>query len=388
MSVDWSRPVAAWFGCEHAVPVGTGTAALYLVLRAAGVRGAAVVVPALTCPTVALAVLAAGATPLAVDVGPDDACLAPAAVAAALDHHPGRVAAIVGVDAFGLPADWPALHALADAAGCLLVEDACQSYGGRLGGRALGSFGDASVISFGYGKNVWLNGGGVVLTHDAALAADVRRLLRRSDVPALSDVRSRLYLRLVLRDRYRALRLASAAGLLDCAFPQRLAAAAGPAWERFVAALPATLEERRATLDALTGLEGVRPLRPADEAKAGDEWLPWRPSFAVAGGGDERRALVAALAAAGLPTSTLYDTLEAYLPEVVTHGDCTAARTLAATIVNLKLPASPGHEHARAGGPGAADSGGVDARSTAAQVRDALTAAGAVVAVGGGDRTA
>ncbi|MEH1101421.1 DegT/DnrJ/EryC1/StrS family aminotransferase [Micromonospora sp. CPCC 205561] len=162
-------------GTATAVATSNGTVALHLVLAAAGIGpGDEVVVPALTYVATANAVAYCGARPVVVDVLPQTWCIDPDSVRAAIGP---RTRAVIAVDVYGHPADYPALRELCDRHGLLLVADAAESFGATLHGRPTGSQADASTFSF-FGNKVVTSGeGGCVTTSDAALA-DQMRLLR------------------------------------------------------------------------------------------------------------------------------------------------------------------------------------------------------------------
>ncbi len=316
-----------FFQCEHAVPVGSGTVGLHLTLRSLGVRGRSVIIPALTCPSVALAVVAAGGVPRLVDVSSADCTIDPAAVATALDRD---AAAIVAVDSFGYPARLAELRKLAAPFGCPVIEDACQSYGGRTGGVPLGGLGDAGVVSFGYAKNVWLNGGGLVLTDDADLARDVLVLQRSRDYAWLSGVRSHVMLRLALTGRESWLPfLVRRCGLLRYSFPLDQERRLEAAWRVFVTEFEETKSNLARVAELVAGFAGVRPFNYAEP-----DWLPWRYSFTIPDP-DTRVRFHTAMAAAGVPLTTLYPVLDDYAAEGEAAG-YERARHLAASIVNLK----------------------------------------------------
>ena len=160
-------------GRQHAIAVNNCTAGLHLALTALGLGvGAEVIVADYSFPATGHAVLYCGATPVFVDVRADTATIDPDLVESAIGP---RTRAIVAVDAFGMPADWGPLEALARRHGLFLVEDAACSAGGIYAGRPCGSFGDVAVFSLHARKGITCGEGGVVVTDDPALAARVRR---------------------------------------------------------------------------------------------------------------------------------------------------------------------------------------------------------------------
>ncbi|MBN1630608.1 MAG: DegT/DnrJ/EryC1/StrS family aminotransferase [Thermoleophilia bacterium] len=172
---DFEQEFARFCASPYAVGVSSGTDALILAYKAAGVGpGDEVIVPANTFLATAEAVTHLGATPVPVDVLPDTANIDPAAVEAAITS---RTRAVVPVHLFGQPADMDSVNEIAHTHGLAVVEDACQAHGATLGGRPTGSLGDIAAFSFYPGKNLGaLGDGGAVTTADADMAERVRVL--------------------------------------------------------------------------------------------------------------------------------------------------------------------------------------------------------------------
>lgn len=170
----FERAWARWLGVRHVVLVHSGTTALAAALAAAGVRpGDEVVVPALTFPATAEAVLVLGAVPVVVDVAPDTLLLD---AAAALRAVGPRTRAVVPVHLFGQPhPDLPRLARLLLRRRVALVEDACQSHGAAHPGARSLVLGAAAAFSFYPTKNLSTYGeAGAVATDDPRRAARVR----------------------------------------------------------------------------------------------------------------------------------------------------------------------------------------------------------------------
>ena len=158
---------AAYVGQKHAVGLANGTDALLLALRALKIGpGDEVVLPAFTFVSTAEVVVHVGATPVYADVDPDTYCLGEVKPTA-------KTKAILPVDLFGHPADWPRLSKL----GIPLIEDGAQSFGSALDGRRTLSFGKISCTSFYPTKNLggW-GDGGMCFTDDDALGRELRVL--------------------------------------------------------------------------------------------------------------------------------------------------------------------------------------------------------------------
>ena len=160
---------------SECVGVSSGTAALSLALRAAGIGpGDEVIVPAHTFIASALGAVHAGATPVLCDVDEGTGLIDPDAARAAITP---RTAAIVAVHLYGQMCDMDALGKLAESHDLFLLEDAAQAHGASYKGHRAGSLGHAGAFSFYPSKNLGaLGDGGAVCTQDAALAARLREL--------------------------------------------------------------------------------------------------------------------------------------------------------------------------------------------------------------------
>ncbi|MGH9412588.1 MAG: DegT/DnrJ/EryC1/StrS family aminotransferase [Terriglobales bacterium] len=163
-----------------AVTCSSGTDALHLALRAAGVRaGDVVLTTAFSFFATAGAILLAGAQPQFVDIDPATFNLDPVALRAALARKPSaRIAAILPVHLYGRVADMPTILAIAEEREIPVVEDAAQALGSTLDARPAGAWGAAASFSFYPTKNLGAMGeGGLVTTRDPAIL-DRLRLLR------------------------------------------------------------------------------------------------------------------------------------------------------------------------------------------------------------------
>jgi dTDP-4-amino-4,6-dideoxygalactose transaminase len=171
----FEREFADYCGTKDCIGVASGTAALSLMLEAAGIgRGDEVIVPAHTFIATALAVMHAGATPVCVDVDAGTGLIDPDAVAAAVGP---ATAAILAVHLYGQACAVQRLRALASRHGLLLLEDAAQAHGATYEGARVGSLGDAAAFSFYPSKNLGaLGDSGAVCTDDEAIATRARVL--------------------------------------------------------------------------------------------------------------------------------------------------------------------------------------------------------------------
>ncbi|WP_149539033.1 DegT/DnrJ/EryC1/StrS family aminotransferase [Siccirubricoccus phaeus] len=174
--------LAAFTGAAHAVGISSGTDAIQIALMAEGIGpGDAVFLPAFTYTATAEVPLLLGATPVFVDVDPRsyNLDLADLERRIALVAREGRLRprAVIAVDLYGLPVDWPALNAIAARHDLFTLDDAAQAFGGALNGRRLGQWAHATACSFYPTKTLGCYGdGGAILTNDAARAELYRSL--------------------------------------------------------------------------------------------------------------------------------------------------------------------------------------------------------------------
>ena len=174
--------LASFCGAAHCVAVSSGTDALQIALMAEEIgRGDAVFLPAFTYTATAEVPLVLGATPVFVDVDPRTFQMDPAHLVARIASVRAagklRPRAVIGVDLFGQPADWPAIAAIAAREGLFTLDDLAQSFGCTLHGSALGRAADATATSFFPSKPLGAYGdGGALFTESAERAALFRSL--------------------------------------------------------------------------------------------------------------------------------------------------------------------------------------------------------------------
>jgi dTDP-4-amino-4,6-dideoxygalactose transaminase len=179
---ELERQLAAFTGAAHAVGVSSGTDAIQIILMGEGIGpGDAVFLPAFTYTATAEVPLVLGATPIFVDVDPGtfNLDIADLKRRLALVQAEGRLRprAVIGVDLYGRPADWPAIEALCAAHGMFALDDAAQAFGASLHNRRLGTWADAVACSFYPTKTLGCYGdGGAILTMSAERAELYRSL--------------------------------------------------------------------------------------------------------------------------------------------------------------------------------------------------------------------
>jgi len=276
--------LAGFCGAAHCVAVSSGTDALQIALMAEGIGpGDAVFLPAFTYTATAEVPLVLGATPVFVDVDPRTFQIDPVHLAARVAEvrRAGKLRprALIGVDLFGQPADWPALAAIASAEGLYTLDDCAQSFGAALHGTRLGRAADATATSFFPSKPLGAYGdGGALFTESAERAALYRSLRTHGEGTTRYEV---LYTGMNGRlDTLQAAVLLSKLGV----FEEELAARA-----RIADAYDARL----------ANAVGV-PARVADSVSA------WAIYAVLLADGAARERMQAGLRAAGVPTAIYY----------------------------------------------------------------------------------
>lgn len=187
---------AAKVGAQHAVAVSNGTATLHLAMMALGVgEGDVCIAPSITFLATANCARYVGAEVVFADVDPDSGLMTRDTLSQALDRARGRrVKAVLPVHLRGDVCDLPALKALANGVGAVLVEDAPHALGsiGTFDGVAHpvgdGAYSSFASFSFHPVKTLATGEGGMLTTNDAALAAKARLLRSHGMVrPAGAD---------------------------------------------------------------------------------------------------------------------------------------------------------------------------------------------------------
>lgn len=172
--------LAEYVGVKHAITCANGTDALTLTMMVFDVKeGDAVFCPTFTFFSTAEVIAYEGATPVFVDS--DEAtfniCYIDLEKKIQTIIAEGKLTpkAIIAVDLFGLPANYPQIQKIADKYDLKLIEDAAQGFGGSINGKQAGSFGDIAITSFFPAKPLGCYGdGGAVFTNDDGYADLVR----------------------------------------------------------------------------------------------------------------------------------------------------------------------------------------------------------------------
>lgn len=172
--------LAGYVDIKHCITCGNGTEALTLALMSWNIEeGDAVFVPDFTFFASGEAPASLGATPIFVDVDERTYNLDPDKLEAAIEHVVNntnlRLGAVIAVDLYGLPANYPSIRSVCNKYGIKLLEDCAQGFGGAIGDKRLCSFGDISCTSFFPAKPYGCYGdGGAIFTDNDEWAEIIR----------------------------------------------------------------------------------------------------------------------------------------------------------------------------------------------------------------------
>ncbi len=174
--------LAAYAGVKHCVTCANGTDALQLALMAWKIgAGDAVFVPDFTFFSSGEVVPLVGAVPVFVDIDADTYNISPESLERAIEyvvqHTDLTPRVVVAVDLFGQPAAYDEIRKIAKRYNLLILEDAAQAFGGRIGERRTCSFGDISTTSFFPAKPLGCYGDGGAVFTDNDEWADILRSL-------------------------------------------------------------------------------------------------------------------------------------------------------------------------------------------------------------------
>ncbi|UCX03994.1 DegT/DnrJ/EryC1/StrS family aminotransferase [Shewanella glacialimarina] len=174
--------LADYVGVKHAITCANGTDALQLCMMVLDIKeGDAVFCPTFTFFATAEVVAFANATPVFVDSDVQTFNICPVDLEKRILEviSEGKLIprAIIAVDLFGLPANYPEIQKIADKYGLKLIEDAAQGFGGAINGQRAGSFGDIATTSFFPAKPLGCYGdGGAIFTNNDDYATLLKSL--------------------------------------------------------------------------------------------------------------------------------------------------------------------------------------------------------------------
>ena len=169
------RLISEVVGRKHAVALTSGTSALHLAIKLAGItRGTKVFCSDLTFIASTNPIIYEGAEPVFIDSEYQSWNMDPEALEKAFEKYP-EVKHVVSVNLFGTPCDYDRIREICDRHNAIIIEDAAESLGASYNGQQAGTFGDISAVSFNGNKIITGTSGGMLLTDDEVPAKKARK---------------------------------------------------------------------------------------------------------------------------------------------------------------------------------------------------------------------
>ena len=169
------RIIAEKVGVKYAVALSSGTAALHLSMKIAGITpGKKVFCSDVTFSATVNPVVYEGGEPVFIDTERDTWNMDPVALEKAFEIYP-EVKHVVVANLYGTPGKMDEISAVCKKHGAILIEDAAESFGATYKGRQTGTFGDVAIISFNGNKIITGSSGGMFLTNNIDEANKVRK---------------------------------------------------------------------------------------------------------------------------------------------------------------------------------------------------------------------
>jgi dTDP-4-amino-4,6-dideoxygalactose transaminase len=170
----FERELASKIGAKHAAALVSGTAAMHMALKAAGVsQGDIVFCQDLTFSATANPIIYQNAVPVFIDSNYETWNMDPKALEEAFEKYP-NVKAVIVVHLYGLSADLDPIIELCKKHNVTLIEDAAESLGTTYKGKYTGTFGDYGIFSFNGNKIITTSGGGMLVSNNEERIAKVR----------------------------------------------------------------------------------------------------------------------------------------------------------------------------------------------------------------------
>lgn len=174
LTIEFEKKLASLLGCKHAIAVTSGTAAMFLSLKALGIGyGDEVIVPDITFIATANAVEMTGAKPVLVDVDAETMNIGTDSFRKAITK---KTKAVIPVHVSGRAANMGQIMEIAEDNQIEIVEDAAEAFLSKHDGKNLGTFGRFGCFSFSPAKTITTGQGGAIATNDGNLAVRLREL--------------------------------------------------------------------------------------------------------------------------------------------------------------------------------------------------------------------
>ena len=283
---EFEENLAKYHGVDYAIVVNSGTAALHVSLAAAGIGpGDEVVVPPYTFTATATSVLMSNAIPIFADVDYKSFNISPERVEERLTK---KTKAIIPVHLLGNPAEMDRIMEIANDHDLIVIEDAAQAIGGKYRNKFVGTVGHLGIFSFQETKTIMTGEGGAIITNDENLAERCRMI--RNHGEQLLFGKPRTYLSNILGWNYRMTEIEAAIGVEQL---KKL--------DKFN---ETRIKNSHFLLKSLSGIEGLSFQHSEPFVK--HVYHLFGMTLDEQAFGISRETFLKALAAEGVPASTLY----------------------------------------------------------------------------------
>ena len=183
----FEEELSALLAVKSTAVLNSGTAALHLALEISGIRENDVVLcQSFTFAASAFPILYQKAVPVFIDSEPESWNMDPVLLEQAIKDQMGkgkRIGAIIVVHLYGMPANMNRILAIARQYSIPVIEDAAEALGSHYHGKACGSLGDLSILSFNGNKIITTSGGGALCSNDENLINKARFYSTQSREP-------------------------------------------------------------------------------------------------------------------------------------------------------------------------------------------------------------
>lgn len=172
---EFEKELATKVGSKHAAALTSGTGAIHLALKAAGVgEGDIVLCPTLTFSATANPIIYQNATPVFIDSDEETWNMSPKAIEDAFEKYGNQIKAVLVVHLYGLSADMDKIMEICDKHDVTVIEDAAESLGAYYKGQHTGTFGEFGIFSFNGNKIITTSGGGMLVSDNEEKIKKVR----------------------------------------------------------------------------------------------------------------------------------------------------------------------------------------------------------------------
>ncbi len=180
----FEKEMAEYLGVKHAAALSSGSGALHLALKIAGIKeGDKVLCPSLTFAATANVIMYEKAQPIFVDSDPNTWVVDLNALEKAIVEHKPK--AFIPVDLYGQSCDYDAILNVCNQHNVIVIEDAAEALGSTYQGKKLGNFGEMGILSFNGNKIMTTSGGGMLVSDNEDYVKKARFLATQAREPDL-----------------------------------------------------------------------------------------------------------------------------------------------------------------------------------------------------------